>query len=146
MRLAFPLLFACGVLVVTGACGTDAVGVETCRKVEEARCRKAPDCGIALDQPPHVGDDVDACIRFYRDACLHGLETQADPGTVASNACVGAIQNADCTTDEGKATVQHPETNAACTWLVPSATPAADAGLDVVEDIAPPIIPDAARD
>ena len=30
-----------------GACGTDAVGIETCRQIEEARCRQAPHCPIS---------------------------------------------------------------------------------------------------
>jgi hypothetical protein len=108
-----------------GACGTDAVGIETCRQIEEARCRRAPDCpDIDLSKPPHRGSpatDVDACIRFYRDACLHGLAV-ADPGAVTTKACIDAIGAGSCTV------VEHPETAAACAWLIPPApSPATDA-------------------
>src|SRR5262245_34968096 len=96
-------------LVVTvagplSACGTDAVGVETCRQVEEARCRRAPSCpAIDLSNPKHRDPDVDACIRFYRDACLHGLATNSDPGAPQTKACIDAINRGDCNV------VEHPE-------------------------------------
>jgi hypothetical protein len=105
------------------ACGTDPVGVESCRQIERARCENAPSCGIALDHPVHRGDspedDVRACIRYYDDACLHGLVTDTDPGAVATQACVDAINAGDC------AVVKNPETTSACSFLTPpNATPA----------------------
>ena len=104
------------------ACGTDAVGVETCRQVEEARCRQAPKCPeIDLANPKHRGapqTDVDACIRFYHDACLHGLATNTDPGALARQQCIDAINKGDCTV------VEHPESDPACLWLVPPQPPA----------------------
>lgn len=111
---------------VMPACGTDAVGIETCRSVEDARCKQAPHCGIDLTKPPHRNsptNDVEACIRYYDTACLHGLEVPTDPGATAANACIAAINTGDCMT------VLHPETNAACTWLNPP-PPAPDAGED----------------
>jgi hypothetical protein len=105
-----------------GACGTDAVGVETCRQIEEARCRQAPNCpDIDLSVPKHRDPNVDACIRYYRDACLHGLAAPADPGAVATKACIDAINRGNCQI------VEHPETDPACAWLIPPQPPPADA-------------------
>ena len=103
------------------ACGTSAVGVDSCKEIEAARCEQAPNCGINLSQPLHRDPDVEACIRFYDIACLHGLEISADPGTVEVQACIKAIQTKGCNT------VLHPETDPACAWLIP---PAVDAGID----------------
>jgi hypothetical protein len=114
----------------TGACGTDAVGVETCRQIEEARCRRAPSCPnttIDLTVPKHSDNDVDACIRYYRDACLHGLQTTADPGADKTKACIDAI-NRDC------AIVEHPENDPACQWLTPPQPPPAPDASDAPSD------------
>src|SRR5215467_624880 len=96
-RLALGLAVSGAVLVLgSAACGTDAVGIESCRKVEEARCRQAPGCNISLATPVHQGDDVEACIRYYDDACLHGLEAP-DPGAPSVDACVRFIDSqTDC--------------------------------------------------
>jgi hypothetical protein len=114
----------------SGACSNDAVGVDSCKKIEEARCDQAPKCPmIQLGQPLHRDPDVEACKRFYDVACLHGLEVSADPGPVAVNACVAAINTGNCDT------VVHPESDPACAWLIPPPpTPAADAGSDVAAD------------
>jgi len=66
----------------------------------------------------HRGDtpslDVGACKRFYADACLHGLASGNDPGAVAVQACVDAINNtSDC------AIIKNPEKTAACAFLIP---------------------------
>jgi hypothetical protein len=118
------LVASLGTLVVSAmpACGNSAVGVDACRAVETARCQRVSECtDFNASQPVHRnGTDVDACTRFYHEACLHGLEA-ADPGEVATNACVAAIQNGDCLT------VVHPEMNSACAWLKTSP----DAGADV---------------
>jgi hypothetical protein len=108
-------------LAFPAACGTDAVGVDPCRQIEEARCRQAPACGISL-QPPvsTTGTDVDACIRYYDDACLHGLEVAA-PGSSAVNECVQAIQTHGC------AVVSVPQSDPSCAWLIPPQTSASDA-------------------
>ena len=124
------------------ACGTDPVGVETCRKIEDARCDNAKSCGIDISsQPVHRRDgktpdaqdqqDVGACKRYYEDACLHGLVTTSDPGAVQAQACVDAINNAtDC------AIVKNPEKAPACAFLLPPAAPAAavEAGTDATTD------------
>ena len=133
MRHAWAFL-ASGLLVLggaaaiagLGACGTDATGIETCRQIETARCQRAPSCNVSLAIPVHRDSpqtDVDACIRWYHDACEHGLEV-TDPGAPAAQACVSAIQTASCDV------VLHPEANAACAWLQPSP---ADAGPDATD-------------
>lgn len=112
---------------IAAGCGTDAVGVETCRTIETTRCEQAPRCpGVDLNVPLHRDSpktDVEACIRFYRDACLHGLST-GDPGGPATQACVNAIKTKDCDI------VLHPEHDMACLWL----NPAPDAGIDAPVD------------
>jgi hypothetical protein len=117
-------------LALTGAlgtpsCGTDAVGTDACRKIEQARCRKAaascPELGLRGD----VG--VQECVQYARDRCLHGLAV-ADPGPPAVNACVAAIEQA--TSCDVVAT---PETAPACAFLQP-VPPPPDAGADARTD------------
>jgi hypothetical protein len=105
--------------LAAAGCSTDAVDVDGCKQIEEARCRQAPACGLALSVPNFTsGTDVDACIRFYDDACLHGLAV-SDPGPAAISACVTAIQSTS--TKDHCAVVQAPQTDtAACGWLVPA--------------------------
>jgi hypothetical protein len=98
------------------------VGIDACRKVEEARCRRAKECGLPLATPPAVGDEVEACIRFYKDACLRGLTSKTDPGEPGVLACVDAVRTREC------AVVQRPETTPACAFLQP-ATPDAGPGI-----------------
>lgn len=118
---------------LAAACGNDAVGVETCRQVETARCQQAPHCpNINLGTPVHrdsPATDIEACTRYYRDACLHGLETTTDPGSVVAKACVDAISLGDC------AVVYHPETHPSCAWLIPPAA-AVDAAAAAMADAA----------
>jgi hypothetical protein len=145
-RLApFAALLAMGAAVgaIVVACGTDAVGVDACRQIEEARCNQAPNCAaeISLSAPLHPGGsagDVAACIRFYDDACQHGLATGVAPGQPAVSACVAAI-NAEATDGGGGCDiVLHPEEAGACAWLIPPAdvvdAAAADADADDGDD------------
>lgn len=117
------------------ACGTDAVAVDTCKRIEHERCRWVKACKIDVDTPTKLRRDVssngvDDCIRFYDDACLHGMLV-ADPGDAAVASCLAAIGAGDCEI------VSHPERDPACEWLVPppdSGSPAADAGTDAATD------------
>jgi hypothetical protein len=108
-------------LALVIACGTDPIGVETCRRIETARCESAPACGVDLGTPVHRGDDpksaVAACVRFYEDACLHGIAGPEDPGAVKTQACVDAIINGSCDV------VKTPETSPDCAFLIPPAPP-----------------------
>jgi len=97
------------------SCGTDAVGVDACHKIESARCAVAPLC--------MPGFDVDRCTRFYRDECLVGIQNAAeggpDPNTLAQP-CVDAIHAAAACVDAGA--------SAACQALIPNvACPEANA-------------------
>jgi hypothetical protein len=109
------------VALAAGACGTDAFGIESCRQIEDARCRYAPNCpNINMGVPVHRDSpqtDVDACIRFYRDACMHGLTTPPDPGQVAVKRCIDAINEGDCNV------VEHPELHPSCAFLLPPPPP-----------------------
>jgi len=119
------------------SCGTSPVGVNACKQIEEARCRRAPACGVSL-QPPFStsGSDVDECIRFYDVECLHGLEVP-DPGPAAVSACVSAVQSSAC--DAGSPLF---ETDPSCDWL--TQIPVAEAAVVVVEAAAD--VDDAAAD
>jgi hypothetical protein len=66
---------------------------------------------------------VQECAQFARDRCLHGLPVP-DPGAIAVNACVQAIQ-----ADTSCAIVASPELAPACSFLLASAS-AQDAGTD----------------
>jgi hypothetical protein len=72
-------------LVSSPGCGTDAKGVEDCRDIERARCNAAAACGIVTD--------VEACQRFYRDHCLHGMAS-LPPSPGAVDQCVETINSA----------------------------------------------------
>lgn len=130
-RVAAPLVFVslAGVLAALAlACGTDARGIDTCRRVEEARCKRATACGVDLGYVRHPGtseaDAIDGCVRYYRDACLHGLVAD-EPGETKLQACTSAIASGTCDV------VKAPEISPACGWLIPpAATPAADAAAD----------------
>jgi hypothetical protein len=129
-------LVLAGSRVVAG-CGTDAVDVDGCKQIEEARCRQAPACGIPIDRPWFTsGTDVDSCIRYYDIACLHGLDV-SDPGPLAVNACVAAIQ-ADTKSKDECAVVKQPQIAVACGWLIPpaSAPDASDAPSEASPDAA----------
>ena len=130
LRALAVALVSSAALFLLGACATDGGGVESCRQIEEARCKKAPACGIVLSPPMHRegdGQDVTACIRFYRDACLHGFEAREDRGSVEVRACVAAIDTGDCRV------VKNPEVHSACSFLTPKPeVPAADAGIDAL--------------
>ncbi|HMI83006.1 MAG TPA: hypothetical protein VK550_02875 [Polyangiaceae bacterium] len=108
----------------TGACGTDASGVDACRKIEQARCRKAASCPD-LGLRGSVG--IEECVQYARDRCFHGLAV-ADPGTPAIQACVNAIDQA--TSCEIVAT---PEMTPACEFLRPPTGPV-DAGAEASSD------------
>jgi hypothetical protein len=127
-RLALVLSAAFGAAAfaaVIAACGTDAVGIETCQKIETARCNRAQGCNISLGDPLHTGSDLASCIRFYRDACQHGLASNTDPGGPTVAACVDAINNGDCTV------VLKPESDPSCAFLIPPApAPVVEAGAD----------------
>jgi hypothetical protein len=103
--------------VVLPGCGTDATGVDQCKQIEEARCRRAaaacPDVHLT---PPYstTGSAADECVRFYDTACLHGLEN-GPPKPEDVDHCVAAIAHGTCDV------VQTPESSPACAWLIPPA-------------------------
>jgi hypothetical protein len=80
-------IIGCLLLAGTGltACDTEAAGVDSCRKIEYARCDAASHCSATFG-----AIDSSACRRFYRDHCLHGLPVP-DPGLAKVNACVRDI-------------------------------------------------------
>jgi hypothetical protein len=126
MRLgsvAFSVAMAAAGLIAV-SCGSAGVGVDACRQVESARCVWGPACGVNMGVPVRRSEStspVDDCIRYYNDACLHGLVAAAEPSQANVDACVGAINAGDC------AAVLRPQTNAACAWLTPAPAPDAAA-------------------
>lgn len=126
----------------TLGCGTSPVGIGACNQIEEARCRRAPACGVTLEPPYSTsGGDIAECIRFYDVACLHGLAVP-NPGDDAVNACVATIQTSPC---DGRLPLF--ETDPACDWLTmstadasaePTGSDAGDVssdGADAVSDV-----------
>jgi hypothetical protein len=116
-------LATCALAGVFGAaaCGTDASGPDACRKIEQARCRRAGAACPELGLQGTTG--VEECVQYARDRCLHGLAV-ADPGQPAVDACVSAIEQA-ATCD----IVATPEVAPACAFLKPIPDPV-DAGSD----------------
>jgi hypothetical protein len=114
--------------LTTLGCGTSPVGVGACEQVEEARCRRAPACGVTLEPPYSTsGGDVAECIRFYQVACLHGLAVP-NPGADAVNACVATIETSPC---DGRVPLF--ETDPACDWLTMSTASTTDASTEPTE-------------
>jgi hypothetical protein len=134
--IAAPALTAATTLfLLAPGCGSDAVGVEDCRKIEQARCDAGAACGRVKD--------VEACRRFYRDHCLHGLPLESSPGTIPVKACTDAIQAAAACARQGGPGVSsidcpgvgttrlplacdvvgQPEATEPCRFLVPSTPP-----------------------
>ena len=116
------------------SCGTDAVGVDTCRDIEAARCEAASHCPDIFEI-----DDVQACRFYYRDQCLHGLAIEREPGAPLVRDCVEAIERAgrcadrdtplgECGSLEQESNgatsvcelIQAPELMDACSFLVPA--------------------------
>jgi hypothetical protein len=129
-------------LVVAGGCGTDAEGTAECRAFERVRCQAAVACGYP---------DVDECIRYERDQCLHGVaiesitaaeldgcaEQVAAAGRCAAGqgpdtpaiSCGEAVQ-ADSPTTTACDVVLSPERAVPCAFLVPTASASAPAARD----------------
>lgn len=109
--------------LLASACSGGAAGVSACKSIETARCQQLTSCPSLSMSPPiwTSGSDVDACIRYYDTACLHGLDV-ADPGSTAVTQCVDAIEHHGCDV------VATPEIDPACAWLVPPAL-VEDAGV-----------------
>lgn len=155
--LLLALVTSLGLL--SAGCGTDAKGTDACREIEEERCRQALAC------PSHFRvkseDDVQACVRFYRDQCLHGL-AGPEPGKPALDACLQTIKRAGNCARQGASTLEgcsvpvstqtslstacevlvHPEQAAECSFLIPPVTEAPpppppeteDAGADAAPE------------
>src|SRR5205823_2902497 len=66
-------------------CGPDAVGIAACRRIEAPRCGAAQQCGLTQEQ-------TDACVNFYRDQCLVGIENDTmQPDEASVQACIDAV-------------------------------------------------------
>ena len=130
------------------SCGTDAVGVSQCRTIEAARCRAGVACRLV--------DDLDACLRYTRDHCLHGTDTGGTPKRAQVSRCEGVIEAAgECAQDSRRMSaatcgidlvngtsgatvcdvVTEPERAQLCSFLAPDEAPPApvhhvDAGAD----------------
>jgi hypothetical protein len=92
--------------IVTASCGTNAVGVDDCRDIEQARCRANASC-LDADGVPLI-QDVPACERYYRDHCLHGFAVKPPAGADVS-ACIQVIEQA------GRCAQEDPESDLSCT-------------------------------
>jgi hypothetical protein len=137
----WKVAFSAGCWLGLVACDTGAVGVESCQNIEYARCSAAAHCPAMF-----AIKSVDACKRFYRDHCLHGLPLASDPGPSKVNPCISAINAlGDCAARNGQdspgdtcnqeysstvsvcVVIGAPETIPECSFL--GATATADAGV-----------------
>src|ERR1700678_814738 len=108
------------VAAITSACGSKAVGVSTCKQIETARCQAAAACNSPITWPDDTsGTDVAACIRYYDDACLDGLQVSA-PTSAEGTAPIASLNSTS-------AYVIPPQDRPECRWL--STTP--DPGTEV---------------
>lgn len=103
MRIsARPLALFAGVVslaALSAHCGSDAVGIDACHRIEDKRCEVAPACGAEFV-------DVDACKDFYRDQCLAGIENaEHSPTESEVKACEAAIGAAADCAKAGKKTI-----------------------------------------
>ena len=92
--------------IVTASCGTNAVGVDDCRDIEQARCRASAAC-LDADGVPLI-QDIPACERYYRDHCLHGFAVKPPAGADVAG-CIQLIEQA------GRCAQQDPTSELACT-------------------------------
>lgn len=86
LRRGWCFLVVASSLTANWSCGTDAVGVGACREIEYARCEAAVSCGMI--------DDAESCKQYYQDHCLHGVDLDEGPRSVAVGNCVSAIRAA----------------------------------------------------
>lgn len=132
MRLVRPsgLLGALLVLGLAAAaalssCASEARGVDTCRKIEEARCERGPACVTGF-----VGDP-DSCKRFYDVQCGRGgNDGYRDPSNAELNDCLAAIK-ASCEV------VNDPMKSPSCRFLnanAPDTGVALDTGTEAAAD------------
>lgn len=76
------------------SCGTEAIGVDACLKIERARCSAADACGLS---------ERLACERYVDVQCLHGFVKSAQPTEKQTQQCADALgQLAECVADKGR--------------------------------------------
>lgn len=109
--------------VVTASCGTNAVGVDDCRDIEQARCRASAWC-LDADGVPLI-QDVPACERYYRDHCLHGFAVKPPAGADVAG-CVQLIEQA------GRCAQEDPDSELGCTETATARRTGFTSACDVV--------------
>jgi hypothetical protein len=97
-----PLLALAGasLLLAHVGCGTDAKGIEACRKIEAQRCELAPICAAYAEAHDlrviKTPDDVTRCQEFFHDQCLNGIENAGEqarePNDAEASACAAALK------------------------------------------------------
>lgn len=137
---ALLVLLGAALGLAHGGCGTDAKGIEACRKIEAQRCELAPTCAayakahdLTVIATP---DDVTRCQEFFHDQCLNGIENAGEqarePNDAEASACAAALRAvakcAGAATLEGCADVTlvsgiEPESVSACGVLLGAAYP-----------------------
>lgn len=74
-------------------CGTEAVGVDACLRVERARCEAAAACDLS---------EKAACLRYVEVQCLHGFVKSGQPTDRQATQCSDALgQLAECVEKRG---------------------------------------------
>jgi hypothetical protein len=116
-------------IVALASCSTGAVDVAACNTIEDYRCQIAPLCTPSFD--------VDRCLRFYRDACLNGIQNATPPNgdqNALANGCVSALGTVAACADAGTGSACPGATlvpNASC---APAANPASPTACELILD------------
>jgi hypothetical protein len=96
MQVGKAMAAACALFVLgavgLGGCSTDAVGIETCRLIQTARCEVAPLCKdtdetFGIETP----EQVENCKVYYIDGCLVGVENDSTDGDVKDGKVCAAV-------------------------------------------------------
>lgn len=79
-------------------CGSDATGIEACRRIETRRCELALGCPEFPDVTSE--NDVTECKLIYEDQCDFGIAQGQDPDDLAVDLCLQALEEASLCRDQ----------------------------------------------
>lgn len=128
-----------GLGLPASACSSDARATDACRRIESARCAKAPTCPAEFPDFGARFGTPESCQKFYDVQCGRGVQDAVkEPSKSELDACVKAI-GASC------AVAAAPET--VCTFLTANEPPppppdtgapetASEAGAEAATDAA----------
>lgn len=115
-----------GLAAHASACGSEARATDACRRLESARCERAPACPVQYADFTKIYGTVESCKKFYDVQCGRGIQEIAkEPSKSELEACVGQIKSS-CEA------VGSPEKF--CPFLTANDRPAEDTGSALVPE------------